>query len=84
VYFIPVVVFLAWSLYGLVTLPSLRDPAIVREPTRQLWSPARFLDDSAWTERGRRTRWQMVRHWLLGLVFALASFALVAYFGARR
>ena len=81
-YFIPMMVFLAWSLYGLVSLPSLRDPAIVRDPLHQVWSPARFLDDEAWTELGRRARWRMVRHWLLGVVFALVSFAVVAYLDA--
>ena len=83
-YYIPVVVFLLGGLYGHLTLPSFRDPAIVRRPESQLWSLFRFLDDSEWTELGRVARRRYVRHWLVGVGLAIATLLIVRSFDPAR
>jgi hypothetical protein len=82
VYYIPVIVFGLWALYGYLTLPSLRDPTIVRRPESQFWTPFRFLDDSEWTELGRAARWRHVRHWLVGLGLGITAHLVVGLFAA--
>jgi hypothetical protein len=84
VHFIPVIVFALWGLYGFRTLPSLRDPAIVRRPESQFWSPRRFLNGAEWTEAGRRARWRHVVHWIVGLGLGMAAHLVVALFDPGR
>ena len=77
-YYIPVVLFVLWGLYGLRTLPSLRDPAIVRRPESPVWSLPRFLRDDEWTELGQRARWQYVRYAGIGLGIGVVAIIVVS------
>ena len=72
--YIPVVLFGLWGYQGLHTLPSLRDPAVVRHPESQFWHPVRFLRDDTWTESAQGVRWQYLRHWVMGSGLGSAGF----------
>jgi hypothetical protein len=78
VYYLPVLVFLLWSLYGLRALPDWRNARYVRNPRRTLWAFWQVLGDREWTEEGRRLRRAYYRHLATGVLLASLAFMIVA------
>lgn len=77
VYYIPVIVFGLWMVYGAVRYGDPRAPGNLKHPERALWSPSRYYDDNEWTTEGLRVRRAWTRHTFVGALLGLLAILVV-------
>ena len=79
IYYLPMVVFALWSLYGAWKFRGWRSLRYVVRPENGLWTLWRILNNSEWTPEGLKLRAAYLRHIAIGVIFAAAvAFAIAA------